>query len=786
MRAQIWRLFCDAYDYESSQMFTPQLHLNNNLGLGRAGRDDGSEGPSFGISHLISAIRRQAKPFGACCIAGVALGAAYLMIAKPLYTASANIMIDNRQLRSIRDISTLSDSSALDYNPEVESQVEVLRSEQISLAVVKNLNLSTDAAFSDPPTSLIDRPKVWLDQVVAAVASKISGTKDKPQRSEGADPGRLKELKALDRLTRNLKISRVGRTFVLQLDFTSSDPALAAKIVNEYTKSYMSEQLNTRVGDTRRARAWLQQRTEELRQSSITADLAAQKFKADNNLLTAKGELISEQQFNEMTTQLVADRATTAQAQARYMRIKEIIDTHQTESAVTESLNDPILTELRTKYLDASKRYSELSRKLTPDHVVLVNLKHSMDELGAQLFQELGRIAQAYRADYEVAAAHEKALTSNLSSQQSVAVTANDAQAQLRQLEQKAESLKTLYQSFLQRYQEAAQQESFPMTDVHIISAATEPLSPSHPSKPLVLVASLALGALVGAGVGLLGESMDRVFRTVTQVREELGADVLGLLPLLDDESVPSAVQETIAPIMRYVIDHPFSAYAETLRSTKVTADIALQNRSPKIIGMVSLLPQEGKSTVAKNFASMLALQGAKTLLIDADTRNPALTRAMLGKRTEGSQSESSVAPALGDVLRYERDSGLHILPCLYAKDDPRIAHGFSSATLHTLLQDVNHSFDYVVIDLPPMGPVVNARAMASAIDAFVFVVAWGKTSRGAVRSALTKEHSIRDKLLGVILNKVDVKKLKIYEHFDSDGYYHQHYSKYYEHTEGS
>ncbi|MGO8847679.1 MAG: GNVR domain-containing protein [Methylocella sp.] len=735
-------------------------------------------GASVSISRLISAMRRQAKPFAACCIAGFSLGALYLMSEKPLYTASANIIIDNRHVRAVRDMSTLSDSPLLDA-AEVESQVEVLRSEQIGLAVVKNLNLYTNATFIDPPKSVLDRIKVWIDQVGAAVVPKLGGTKDKAQHLKGENPA---DIATLDLLTRNLRISRVGRTFVLQVDYTSPDPALAAEIVNEYTKSYMLEQLNTRSGDTRRARAWLQQRTEELRQASIAADLDAQKFKADHDLLTVKGDLISEQQFNEMSTQLVADRAATAQAQARYQRLKEIIDNHQTDSAVTEYLNDPVLTELRTKFLDVSKRYSELARKLEPNHIVLVNLKHSMDEFSALIFQELGRIAESYRSDYEVAVARLKVLTNDLNRQQGVAVIANDAQTQLRQLEQKAESLKTLYQSFLQRFQEVAQQESFPMTDAHIISMASAPSSPSFPRKSRVFAISLVLGAMAGAGIGLLRESMDRVFRTGEQVREELGVDVLGLLPLLDNESFPQPVSDGMAPIMRYVIDKPFSGFAETLRSAKVAADLALQTRSPKIIGLVSLLPKEGKSTVAKNFASLLALQGAKTLLIDADTRNPALTRAIGWERREGSQSDPSMAPPLATLLRYEPDSGLQIVPCLYDKDDPRVAHGFSPATLHTLLQGADHSFEYIVLDLPPIGPVANARAMASAIDAFIFVVAWGSSSRGAVRTALSKERLIKDKLLGVVLNKVEMKKLKIYEHFGSDGYYHNQFESYYKH----
>jgi succinoglycan biosynthesis transport protein ExoP len=658
--------------YESLQMFRSPLPLKDGLG---AERINASVPAAHNISRLISASWRQAKVFIACCLAGGAVGTLINMTATPLYTASAAIIVDNRQVRVLRDL-TFPDSP-----DEVESQVEVLRSEQVGLAVVKQLKLSEDPALVAQTT--------W-DSVMAMLEAIIGPA----HTLNGADPDIKRQLTTLKTLSGNLRITHIPHTFVLVVNYTSPNPVRAAEITNAYTDAYILEQLNSSIQATRRARNWLQTRTAELRQLSVEADLAAQKFRADNNLLAMKGTRISEQQFNEMTTQLVAEASATAKARAQYLRIKNIIDSHQTDSAVTEALGNSVINELRTKYLDASKRRADLERKLGPDHVAVVDLTNTMEELNTLLFQELGRIAETYRNEYEVAAAREKALTENLTRQRSVAVSANNVEAQLRQLDQKAESYKTLYQSFMQRYEEAAQQETFPVTDAHVMSVATPPIAPSYPRKPFVLVISLALGAFAGASAGMLRESMDRVFRTVGQVREELGVDVLGTLPVLPQASLPQHVLDNMVPIpiMRYAIDHPYSAFAETLRSAKVAADLALKDRFPKIIGVASLLPKEGKSTVAKNFASLLALGGAKTLLIDADTRNPYLTRAIGCERRQGSQSESCAPPPSAELLWTELESSLQVLPCIYAEDDPRVAEGLSSATLHSLLQSSNQS----------------------------------------------------------------------------------------------
>jgi polysaccharide biosynthesis transport protein len=757
-------------------MFQPQLHLNNNPGLDRMDHVDESVKAAAAVSRLISALRRQAGLFVAFCLLGLALGIIYLVVATPVYTSTATIMIDNRQVLAIHDVSALSESGP--GNVDVENQLEVLRSEQIGLAAVKHLNLAEDPAFIDPP-------KTRIGEIWAFLKAKLGVDTKTAKSLNGPDSSVTRQLEALKRLNQGLLISQVGKTFVLDIQYSAPDPVRAAEIANGYTNAFMLDQLNSRIEAANRARSWLKQQAEEFRELYVKADLDVQKFRADNNLLETNGTLISEQQFNEMSTQLVVAQAETAQAKARYQHLKNIIDTKQTDSAVTESLTDPIINALRTKYLDAANRLKDLevSHDLAPTHTAIVHLKNTIDELNARLFEEFGRVAESYRNAYEIAAAREKSLSDSLTSQKGVAVTANDAQVKLRQLEQQAGSYKTLYEGYLQRYQGSAQQETFPMGDQHVISAAIPPLYPSSPRKPIVFGISLAIGALAGISIGMLREIMDRVFRTAEQARDELGVDVLGLLPVLPPGSLPRSVRGNMAPIMRYAIDDPFSAFAETLRSAKVAADLALQNRSPKIIGVVSLVPGEGKSTVSKNFASLLALQGAKTLLIDADTRNPALTRAIGCERSRDSHRDRALPP-LAELLKYEPDSDLRILPCIYAREDSRVADGLSSAVLHTLLQSSDQSFEYIILDLPPIGPVVNARGMASAVDAFIFVVAWGATSRGAVRAVLAREHSIRDKLLGVVLNKVDMKKLKIYEHFSSDGYYHSTYKNYYKQAE--
>jgi polysaccharide biosynthesis transport protein len=281
-------------------------------------QESDGEHSTLALSQFVSAVRRQSLLLIGCCLGGLLLGAGYLAVAVPRYTATANIMIDTRQVRALRDVSMLSDSPGGVDAPELESQVEILRSPKIVLAVISALNLTEDHAFMNPPRNPIRAFVSGIFNIFGKKSSEPEKLAESTQASsQGSDPETALQLKASKILERGIHVSRVGRSFLLQVDYTGPDPARAAEITNAYVDAYLSEQLNSRIEATRRARSWLQQRTEELRQMAVESDRAAQKFKADNNLLAAKGALITEQRLVETSTQLVTYRAAVSEAQAK-------------------------------------------------------------------------------------------------------------------------------------------------------------------------------------------------------------------------------------------------------------------------------------------------------------------------------------------------------------------------------------------------------------------------------------------------------------------------------------
>jgi succinoglycan biosynthesis transport protein ExoP len=271
-------------------------------------------------------------------------------------------------------------------------------------------------------------------------------------------------------------------------------------------------------------------------------------------------------------------------------------------------------------------------------------------------------------------------------------------------------------------------------------------------------------------------------------VREELGLDFFGLLPLVDETFWPKKRDKTPAPGslsntpsgMRYVLDHPLSGFTEVLRTAKVASDLMLGAKEPKIIGIISALPGEGKSTVSKNFASLLAHLGSPTLLIDGDLRNPGLTRALAPMAEMGIVEVALSQKSLAEVLLAEPGSGLRFLPASLKRQVSHTSDMLASPEMGRLLQDAAGIFKHIVIDLPPLGPVVDVRAFAPRADAFIFVTEWGRTARKVVRNALAEDDQVYRKTMGVVLNKVNENEIRLYENYSSSDFYHAQYKDYY------
>ncbi|MGV3550899.1 polysaccharide biosynthesis tyrosine autokinase [Rhizobium sp.] len=743
------------------------------------GSDEETMPPGVDIEKLISAARRQWRVVALCGAIFLVLGVAYLATAVPKYTSATSLIIDTGNQKLFDQLSAM--SGIMDDEASVLSQVEILRSEKIAQTVATKLNLERDAQFragaGGPLQDLLQFARATVDFRNWFASSAPEAKVDV-------------ENAIVEQLTRNLTVQRVGRSYVLELTYTSPFPEIAAKVAGAYADAYLTDQLDSKYDATRRASDWLQLRIAELRQKSLETDMAVQKFKAEKGLITSGGQLVTEQQLTQLNTQLIVAQADAASSMAKYKRIQNIIDSGQMDGAVTEALSSTVITDLQQKFLEASRKEADISSRLGANHVQAVRLRTEMSEYKRLMFEELSRIAETYKSTYEVTLGRQKNLEDRVAQATGISASANDNQVQLRELEREAETYKNLYQTFLQRYQEAIQQQSFPVTEARIISQAKVEEKPSSPKEIPALVLSLLVGLGFGCAIGAFREVRDRFFRTGDQIRDELDLEFIGTIPLSESRNVKlnkasrAALNSRVVfksnSIVGYVLDHPLSSFAEALRSAKIAADVFVGPKKPKLIGLVSALPGEGKSTVSINFGELLASQGARVLLIDADLRNPGATRQLAQHATVGVIEVLQGNALVTDALMIDETTKMAFLPAIVKQRIPYSSDLIASEAMDRLIQDVSDRFDYIIFDLPPLAPVVDARAIAPRLDACLLVVEWGKTSRAMVRHCLQANGSVAEKCAGVILNKVNTRTMKLYQAYGGSDYYSSRYSSYY------
>jgi succinoglycan biosynthesis transport protein ExoP len=722
-------------------------------------------GETRSLGSYLEIVRRQFPTILAIASAVVILALLFLFTATPRYTSTASMVIDTRKIQLFQQ--QMLGDVAVDP-ATVLTQIEMLKSENVSQAVIRNFHLTEDQEFTG--AGIVDR---LLGLVGLSGSSKATSELELNRR-------------ALQRFERAREIKRIGLTYVMGISFTSRDPAKAGRIANAIADAYIVDQLEAKYEATRRASLWLQDRIKELRIQASAARRAVVDFKTANNIVDTGKGLMTDQQIAEVNSQLVLAHASTAEANARLERMTEILKQGVPDASVADALKNDTIVKLRGQYVDMASKESIWTAKYGADHLAVISLRTQMAEIRKNIVDELRRIRESYKSDYDIAVTREESIKASLANAVSESQQSNQAQIQLRDLDSSAQSYQAMYDNFLQRYMESVQQQSFPITEARVISSASTPLSKSYPNSPVILALALLGGLILGLGAAIAREFADRVFRSSAQVEDQLGTSCLAILPLLGNDAPAPFWKPKTKPqgrhskeFLRYVVDHPLSRFSEALRSIKVAIDLNAFVRENRVLATTSTMPGEGKSTTSSNLAQLMAHGGAKVILVDADLRNPSLSAALAPDAKIGLVDVIAQRVSLDDALQIDPSTQLALLPAGSTSQLLHTSEILSSKAMQALVAQLRLKYDYVVLDLPPLAPVVDARVTSNYVDSYVFVIEWGKTKPDVIQHTLKSAPAIMDKILGVVLNKADTRMLARYESYQGRKYYQKYYARY-------
>lgn len=701
-----------------------------------------------GLAELFNVIYRQKWLIVCSVLASALIALIVLQQLTPRYGAQALLMIETRQTTVPNLDSVLTGLVADDQG--VRSEVEVLRSRGLAAATIRELGLDKDAEFN----KALRPPGLW---------SRM--TSDNSE-ADGSGLARV-----VDAFLERLAVVPVKGSRVISVTFTSADPSKAAEIANTLADVYLLTQLETKFEAATMANSWLNERVEELRQQVAVSEKAVEDFRRDAGLLQTQGVTLTAQQMAELNGQLVLARAATAQARARLRQVSGLIDSPDGISSANEVLDSALIQRLKEQQAQIERRVAELAAEYGPAHPKMIQLRAEQEDLRASIAAEVDKIAASLRNEVAIAAAREASLEQELTRLKDQMAQSNDKQIQLRALEREAEASRTLLATLLARYKEVDSQDEIQsqQADARIISRADAPSAPSFPNKKFLLGIVVLLSGLLAVIVAFLRQALQRGFVSGEQIESLTGVTSLGFVPLLPNKSGDTA------ELLGYLAENPRSALSQSLRTAYWSTTLSSGPEIKKIV-ITSSRPGEGKTTVAIGIARTQALAGRRTLLIDADARNPGVHTAV-GKPLRPGLLEVLRGDARTEVIVTDGSTNLDIVCAGEAGEDPLIL--LDSVEMDNFLDRVEREYDVIVIDTPPLMAASDACALSRKADTTVLVVRWSSTPREAVVHSMRQLTRAGGHLAGALLTMVDVKKHAEYQYGDS-GAYHGSLRQYY------
>jgi len=688
----------------------------------------------------------------------------------PIYKANSILQLDTNKENVIDLGSVLGGMAA--STAAIDTEVRVMGSKSLLTKVAKKLKLAEDTEFN---WTLVEKKPGLLAQIKTQIRSWTGQkeTKEVPYANLSAEEREAAVLESVvQTLTYKVHISRIGTTYLINVDVTSVSPETAARIADAVADQYRVQQLDSKLEATRRATAWLSERVAGLRDEVEAKEQRVEEFRAETGLLSAQGATLTEQQIAYNTNQKSVLESQLSRVRARYQSMRRQIDSGAGIDAIAEVLDSPVISSLKSQRAQILRRVAELETTLGPAHPELIGARNEAADIERQITAEVNRIATNLDSEFKVAQAQIDSINSNISQSTAQLRGNNINLVRLRELERDAETSRVLYEEFISRSKETREQDDLVQADANILSTASVPSRPSSPRKMLNLIIGGLLGGLIGGGLALLAEIFDMKISSAEDIERKLGVNSIGFVPLIRNTSLLPFSQVNPAD---FLVDNPLSAFSESIRYLRAAIAFSDIDSETKTVAVTSSLPDEGKTSLTLSLGRMSAMSGSRTLVIDGDFRRRQLTDAAGLSPEIGFIEHLFGAGQLADAICKDQRSMLDILPLTKSGHVPHDV--FGTRAFDDLLARLRSMYDLILIDTGPLLLMAEARVVAGKVDKTILVIRWRRSLRSAVRQSLHLLKTFNADLLGITLNMVDLSRRR---HHKDPGSTYKAYSKYY------
>jgi capsular exopolysaccharide synthesis family protein len=669
----------------------------------------------------------------------------------------------------------------------LQTTATLLKSPTLAMRVIEGLNLEASAAFQ-PHFNLTN----WLSALFQPAPPK-----DAPGAGLAASPARRDRL--LKEFNEGLEVAIVPGTRVIEVAFSSSDPNLAAAIVNRLVGSLEEYTAQAESSQTSGASKWLEEQLAEAKAQTDALQAKLTQLQKETGVVQVPGDdgaAAHGQVYSSTLDQL--QKATTAVSQAHSDlilkgTIYEMVKTGNPETILGLS-SDPSLagaaagmsgsvatiSSLRTKEATLDGQINELLAKFGPAYPKVDELKADRATIEASIQAEIQRMRDRARNEFELAKQIETSAKEQYESQKRQGESMNDKAVQYELVRQQFEQSRDQQAKLEARLKDAGATEAFHSTGIQVVSAALPPSEPSRPNIPLYMGVSLAASLFLGCVMAFVANALDTRISDVRGLEALVGHAPMGVLPAyktakaslrLSGYSVaPKAAAVSIA-----ALTEPRSVYVESLRSLRTALLSSNAGAAPQVLLVTSAIEGEGKSTLSANLAVVFAQQGKRVLLVDADLRRPNLHILFHAPCETGLSTllggEPPAEGSNGAVLHFEQVPGLDILP---AGPVPALsAELLGSGRMKQMLGVWRQHYDVVILDGAPVLPVTDSVVLCPRADLTLLVARHQSTPRQALDASLRtlRAQVGSDRHIGVVVNGVELKSDSYFTSYGSTGY---------------
>jgi capsular exopolysaccharide synthesis family protein len=681
---------------------------------------------------------------------------------RPTYRATATLRIEKDQPRIVKFEEVVKEDPQQDY---YQTQYRILQSRSLANRVIGLLQLDQHPEFAAPTKALHERTEAtvreWLVRWIPVPPPPA------PEAAEDLAVTSPLTTAFLSRLT----VEPIRSSRLVKVAYDSAHPDLAARATNTVAEAFIAQQLDQKVEATRYATQFLAKQLEESRGKLEESEGKLTKFLNGHDILFVTGERGGQQQ--DLVTQqlgLISDALLKARGDRIAKESLVTLAATRSGDALPAVLQSPVIAGRKHELASLESEYRRLAQTFKPEYPRMQQLGEKIAEIRQQVRVETERVVAGLNTDYQAAVRTERELEVALTQQRRLARGLSDSMAEYSLLRREVDTNRELFASLLGRLRETQISAALFTSNISVVDRAEVPTVPYKPNKGQNILIACVAGLLGGVALAFTFEYLDTNLKDTQEVESVLRVPALGLVParhaLQGRRTLRSLPAVDGSPFALLAHAEVASVYSEAFRNLRTSLLYSTPDHPPKTIVVTSPYPEDGKTSLVTNLAITLAQLGSgEILIVDGDMRRPNLHNILGVRKAPGLSTYLTGQADLVDVISPTTIPNLSVIPAGRLPVNP--SELVASARFKQALESLGDRFAHIIVDTGPLFGVSDAMIVSGQVEGVVLVLRHGRASRDAAQRAIRTLMAVRARLLGVILNDVEIGGSRYYGYYD-------------------